>query len=145
MATLPSKRNRQSPTIRPNSSPWIIDNGELSAYEEATFPSPSGLFAEPNLNDRILSCTQDTDAANDLSNPDNAINRFVAYHLLDGRMAYDRFVGHYNEYLYDFGTDRRARPQSVNFPTNDFGLQWRYGWRCLVSADRRVPVWLYSR
>ncbi len=249
----------------------IIDNGELSAYEEATFPSPSGSFAEPNLNDRILSCTQDTtadgkmyyvinggskvlktnnevsngmihevdsviapstdnlyemiasadnmqifahlleqttwadslavpyidmdyeneereavfypafgtqaglpydvpmhryigftafvepddvfasewgitlnkdaegnvtnwaevmakfkqkceaaygtDAADDLSSPDNAINRFVAYHLLDGRIAYDRFVGHYNEYLYDFGADR-ARPQSINYPTN---------------------------
>ena len=36
---------------------------------------------------------------------DNALNRFVAYHFLTGRMAYNRFVHHYNEHNYKFGTD----------------------------------------
>lgn len=58
-----------------------------------------------------------TDFADDLSHPDNAVNRFVAYHMLHGRIAYDRFVVHYNEYGYDFGGDR-TRPQSLSYPIN---------------------------
>ncbi len=33
----------------------------------------------------------------DLTHPDNAVNQFVAYHLLGHDMAYNRMVSHYNE------------------------------------------------
>lgn len=52
----------------------------------------------------------------DLTSPDNAVNRFVAYHLLYGKMAYDRFVLHYNEYNYKYGDTRN--PQTAQMPTN---------------------------
>ena len=58
-----------------------------------------------------------TAASDNLKDPDNAVNRFVAYHLLYGRLAYDRFVSHYNVFHYDYGADR-ARPQTINYPTN---------------------------
>ncbi len=57
-----------------------------------------------------------TTDAEDITSPDNAINRFVAYHLLYGRMAYDRFVRHLNEYGYKFGDIKN--PQTANCPTN---------------------------
>ena len=43
--------------------------------------------------------------SSDLTSMDNALNRFVAYHFLTGRIAYNRFVHHYNEHNYRFGTD----------------------------------------
>ena len=57
-----------------------------------------------------------TAAQGDLKNPDNAINRFVAYHFMQGRMAYDRFVHHYNEYGYKYGDNKK--PQTNNLPVN---------------------------
>lgn len=57
-----------------------------------------------------------TMAQGDLKNPDNAINRFVAYHFMQGRMAYDRFVHHYNEYGYKYGDNKK--PQTNNLPVN---------------------------
>lgn len=58
-----------------------------------------------------------TEDADDLSSPENAVNRFVAYHMLYGKMAYDRFVHHCNEYDYKYGTDI-LNPQTANYPTN---------------------------
>ncbi len=37
----------------------------------------------------------------------NAVNRFVAYHLIEGRVAHDRFCTHYNEFRFGYGTDRK--------------------------------------
>ena len=56
---------------------------------------------------------QETD---NLKNPDNAVNQFVAYHLLEGKMAYDKIVRHFNEYGYKNGDP--YNPQSVNYPVN---------------------------
>lgn len=61
-----------------------------------------------------------TAASGDLKHPDNAINRFVAYHLLEGRVAYNRFVGHYNEFGYQLPD--RANPQIKDCPINT----WNY-------------------
>lgn len=55
--------------------------------------------------------------SDDLKNEDNAINKFVAYHFIEGKMAYDRLVRHYNEYGYEYGPDR-LNPQTKNYPTN---------------------------
>lgn len=45
-----------------------------------------------------------SEALGDYSNPDNPVNQFVAYHILPGKIAYNRFVHHFNEYLYQYGT-----------------------------------------
>ncbi len=55
--------------------------------------------------------------ADNLKSPDNAVNRFVAYHIMNGKMAYDRFVHHCNEYSYSWGGDIK-KPQTENMPTN---------------------------
>ena len=52
----------------------------------------------------------------DITHPDNPVNRFVGYHLLYGRMAYNRMVFHYNETGYKYGDWKN--PQMVNVPTN---------------------------
>ncbi len=54
---------------------------------------------------------------NDLTHPDNPVNRFVAYHFVYGKMAYNRFVQHFNEYNYKCGSTP-AEPQPINMPTN---------------------------
>lgn len=43
-----------------------------------------------------------TAARGDFKNPDNAVNRFVAYHFVDAKMSYDKLVRHFNEsgYMY---------------------------------------------
>lgn len=56
----------------------------------------------------------------DLTSGDNAVNRFVAYHLLLGSMPYDKFVRHLNEYNYKYGDIKN--PQTVNCPTD----VWNY-------------------
>lgn len=52
-----------------------------------------------------------------LTHPDNAVNRFVAYHLVEGKMAYDKFVHHCSEYNYKYGSNIQA-PQTDQMPTN---------------------------
>lgn len=54
--------------------------------------------------------------AEDYTNEDNAVNRFVAYHLLDGKMAYNNILHHYNEIGYKFGDPKN--PQTKTYPTN---------------------------
>lgn len=41
--------------------------------------------------------------SSDLTSPDNAVNQFVAYHLIKGAISYNKLVIHYNEvgYAYD--------------------------------------------
>ncbi len=57
-----------------------------------------------------------TAARGDYSHPDNALNRFVAYHLLYGSRAYNGFVRHLNEYNYKYGDIKS--PQTASCPTN---------------------------
>lgn len=52
----------------------------------------------------------------DPTHPDNPLNRFVAYHLLYGKMPYNRLVYHYNESGYKYG--QWSNPQTNNMPTN---------------------------
>ena len=52
----------------------------------------------------------------DLKHPYNPINRFVAYHLVYGRMPFNKLVYHCNEYNYKYG--QWNAPQTVNMPTN---------------------------
>lgn len=59
----------------------------------------------------------------------NAINRYVAYHLLPGRFAYNDLVRHYNEYGYSWGSDA-VNPQLQYFSVD----VWDY--YCTAGQDR---------
>lgn len=54
-----------------------------------------------------------TDAQNDLKDEANAVNRFVAYHFLEGKMAHNQFVQHFNEWLYQYKD--KAKPQQSTY------------------------------
>ncbi|MBR4552357.1 MAG: fasciclin domain-containing protein [Bacteroidaceae bacterium] len=41
----------------------------------------------------------------DLTSRNNALNRFVAYHFIKGRVAYNRFVHHFSEHNYQYGSN----------------------------------------
>lgn len=61
--------------------------------------------------------SDESSTSSDLKNSSNVVNRFVAYHILDGRMAYNRFVRHFNEYKYKYGSDPK-NPQTTDYPVN---------------------------
>lgn len=49
----------------------------------------------------------------DLTHPDNAVNQFVAYHLMKGRYSYNQLTRHFNEYGYKYGTNVLAPQKNV--------------------------------
>lgn len=55
-----------------------------------------------------------TEDSGDLKSAKNAVNRFVAYHFIEGRVPYDRFVKHFNEYGYKYGADPH-NPQTIDY------------------------------
>lgn len=75
---------------------------------------------EPIIQALEAKCAQvlgGNDAPGDYKNPKNAVNIFMAYHLLDGGMAPSQFVQHFNEYGYDFGADSK-NPQQAKYTVN---------------------------
>ena len=54
-------------------------------------------------------------AGDDLTNPNNAIYKFVQYHFIHGKLAPGKFVMHCNEFRYDFGADAK-NPQMSSMP-----------------------------
>ena len=56
--------------------------------------------------------TYGTDAKGDYTNLDNAVNRFVAYHLMKGKVAYNKLIRHFNEYGYQYVDAKN--PQTTN-------------------------------
>lgn len=76
-----------------------------------------------------------TEDPDDLTSPENAVNRFVAYHLMEGKMAYDRFVHHYNEFNYMYGDNKN--PQTQQMPTNVWDYYTTMGkYRGLVKVTQ---------
>lgn len=55
-----------------------------------------------------------TEDRDDLTSPRNAVNRFVAYHFVPGKMPYNKLTTHFNEYLYKYGPDPKT-PQTNNY------------------------------
>lgn len=45
-----------------------------------------------------------TEDADDITSVDNAVNRFVAYHLMKGKYGYNKLVHHFSEYGYQYGS-----------------------------------------
>lgn len=71
----------------------------------------------------------------DLTHPDNAVNRFVAYHLIDGKVPYNKLVHHFNEFNYKVGDPKN--PQTVNMPTNVWDFYTTMGkHRCLLKVTQ---------
>lgn len=46
-----------------------------------------------------------SEVKNDITNPENPVNRFVAYHFIEGKAPIEELVHHFNEKGYDLGTD----------------------------------------
>ncbi len=89
-----------------------------------------------------------TDATeSDLKAANNAVNRFVAYHFLDGSMAYNKLVMHMNEYGYKFGSDVK-NPQLSTLSVDVWDYYTTMGQtRCLLkitqdAADPDHPIYL---
>ncbi len=55
-------------------------------------------------------------ADNNYTDANNIVNRFVAYHFIEGRVASDRFVQHFNEYGYKGGDPKNL--QTKSYPVN---------------------------
>lgn len=61
-----------------------------------------------------------TEDRDNLASPNNAINRFVAYHFVLGKMSYKRLTYHFNEYLYQYGTARTPQDKDYTVEVWDY-------------------------
>ena len=61
-----------------------------------------------------------TKAQGDLKNEDNAINRFVAYHFLKGKLAHNQFVQHFNEWGYKYGDMKNPQHTTYSIDVWDY-------------------------
>ena len=70
------------------------------------------------------------------TDPQNAVNRFVAYHLLDGAMAWNKLVMHMNEFGYEYGADM-TDPQLNTFTVDVSHYYTTKGrTRCLLKVTQ---------
>lgn len=56
----------------------------------------------------------------DLKKPDNAINRFVSYHLLPVSLPSNQLVIHFNEYGYDLSAAKQGVQTNISVPVYEF-------------------------
>ncbi len=61
-----------------------------------------------------------TSAEGDLTNPDNPVNRFVAYHFLRGSLPYSDMVLHFNEFGYSYGDLTNPQTQTLTIDVWDY-------------------------
>lgn len=59
-------------------------------------------------------------SSNDLQKPNNAINRFVSYHLLPVSLPSNQLVIHFNEYGYDLPTAKQGGTPNISIPVYEF-------------------------
>lgn len=85
---------------------WGVPAPVLDADGKITEESANAIIAKITEQcKRLLPAADDngnTAADDDLTNPSNVVNRFMAYHFLHGGMSVDKFVHHWNEYGYDY-------------------------------------------
>lgn len=72
-------------------SPKVNDKGELTNWDEIE----SALVAKAES-------VYGTEAKGDFTHPNNALNRFVSYHILPFKVPYDKLVTHFCEYGYQY-------------------------------------------
>lgn len=68
----------------------------------------------------IAEAAYGTDAQDDYTNENNAINRFVAYHFLEGKMAHNKFVNHFCEYGYKPGDFLNPQQNELTVDLTDY-------------------------
>lgn len=78
---------------------WGIPAPQLDADGNVTNFSDIVAALKPHC--EAIYGTADADS---LKSPDNAVNRFVAYHLMKGRYAYNKLLHHFSEYGYQYGS-----------------------------------------
>lgn len=85
-----------------------------------------------------------TAAAGDLTNEQNAVNKFVAYHFLKGRMSYNQFVAHYNEWGYKYGDARNPQQNKYSVDISDYyttvGQQPEIVKITQVASDKSIHI-----
>ena len=86
---------------------------------------------EPQIKAKIQAAYPDA-TSEDPKNPNSAFYRFVAYHFLKGKMAYNRFVHHCCEYNYRYGANI-LEPQEVNYTVD----VWDYFSTISMGSDGR--------
>lgn len=89
---------------------------EVEADAEGNITNWDAILAKLTEKCAAVYGTTGGEADNDLTHADNAVNKFVAYHLIYGKMAYNKLVAHFNEYGYKYGDI--TRPQTSSYPTN---------------------------
>ena len=68
----------------------------------------------------IAEAAYGTEAKGDITNERNAVNRFVAYHFLEGKMAHNKFVSHVCEYGYKGGDIRNPQQTELTVDLTDY-------------------------
>ena len=80
--------------------------------------------------------TYGTASMGQYADPANPLNRFVAYHLLDGAMAWNKLVMHMNEFGYEYGADM-TDPQLNTFTVDVSHYYTTKGHtRCLLKVTQ---------
>lgn len=81
-----------------------------------------------------------TTAKGDLKNPDNAVNRFVAYHIIPAKISFNNLVRHFNEYGYKYGNMKTPQTTNLSVDVWDYyGTAGQYPALLKVSQDGQTP------
>lgn len=114
-------------------------------YDETSGEISNWAEIESVIAQRAAAAYPDADASAPLNDESNPVNRFVAYHLLEGRVAYDRFVHHYNEYGYRYLDP--AQPAQYNYTVNVWDYYTTMGeprglMKVLQTAEGDYPIYI---
>lgn len=114
-------------------------------YDEASGEITNWSEIESIIAQRAAAAYPDADASAPLNDESNPVNRFVAYHLLEGRVAYDRFVQHYNEYGFRYLDP--AQPAQYNYTVNVWDYYTTLGeprglMKVLQTAEGDYPIYI---
>lgn len=105
----------------------FVETDDVYANEwgiQAQYDSEGNLTNWDEIYPQLLAKVQaayGTEDVDNLKSPNNALNRFVAYHFVYGRIPYNRLVTHLNEYGYKYGADMK-NPQTVTYSVD----VWNY-------------------
>lgn len=61
-----------------------------------------------------------TTDSDDYTSSENAVNRFIAYHILQGKMAYDRLIRHFNEINYQYSDANSPQTNTLTVNVWDY-------------------------
>ena len=117
-------------TLPESEGGWAID---LQLNEAGDVANPDEVLAQ--MEQRAAQTYGSTNLGQ-YTDPQNPLNRFVAYHLLDGAMAYNKLVMHMNEFGYDPGTNS-FDPQLTRLSVDVWDYYTTMGQtRCLLKVTQ---------